>query len=289
VVIGDVGGHPAQLQRALLAVGAGGYDNDQAWVAAGGILAPLRLPDDVTVVQVGDLIDRGPDSGGALKIVHDLMDSHAGRWIQLAGNHEAQYLDGGEIFWPEPLAGDDFFQIREWWSDRRLDVAAAVRTSDDEDFLITHAGLTVGAWQELGVPHSAATAARWLNDRPESLLWRGGHTVLDPTAGPFWAEAGWELYEPWLRFAAEGGFIPFGQVHGHSSIVRYADRTWRCPGRVRERANVDWEARHTRFRAGGRAFIGVDPKHGRNGALQWSPLVLDDAVVTSAHLTPSAR
>ena len=291
VVIGDIGGHPGQLQRALLAIGASGHEHHPpTWAEeAGGILAPLRLPDDVMVVQVGDLIDRGPDSGGVLKIVHDLMDAHPDQWIQLTGNHEAQYLDGGEVFWPEPLAGDDFLQVREWWADRRLDVAAAVRTSDGEDFLITHAGLTVDAWRELGVPDTAATAARWLNDRPAGLLWCAGLRNLDRTAGPFWADAGWELYEPWLRFAAEGGFIPFGQIHGHSSIVRYTDRSWRCPGRVRERATVDWEARQTRFRAGGRVFIGVDPKHGRHGAMHWTPLVLDDAVVTSAHPTPSTR
>ena len=77
VVIGDIGGHPGQLQRALLAIGASGHEHHSpTWAEAGGILAPLRLPDDVMVVQVGDLIDRGPDSGGVLKIVHDLMDAH---------------------------------------------------------------------------------------------------------------------------------------------------------------------------------------------------------------------
>jgi hypothetical protein len=164
-----------------------------------------------------------------------------------------------------------------------------VRTADGDDFLITHAGLTVGAWRELGVPDNASTAAGLLNDRPPSLLFRGSQSVVDRTAGPFWADAGWELYEPWLRFAAEGGFIPFGQIHGHSSIVRYVDRSWRCPGRVRERATVDWDARHTRFRAGGRVFLGVDPKHGHDGAAHWSPLVLDDAMVTSAHPATSSH
>jgi hypothetical protein len=40
-----------------------------------------------------------------------------------------------------------------------------------------------------------------------------------------WAEAGWELHEPWLEYHARGGFVPFGQIHGHSAIVRYADQT----------------------------------------------------------------
>ncbi|GAB3971479.1 hypothetical protein V1634_08875 [Plantactinospora veratri] len=32
--------------------------------------------------------------------------------------------------------------------------------------------------------------------------------------------------------------MPFGQVHGHSQVVRFADRTWRCPGRVRQCARL---------------------------------------------------
>ncbi|WP_233594971.1 metallophosphoesterase [Amycolatopsis sp. WAC 04169] len=70
-IIGDVGGHPDQLRRAL------------AWLGATG----ERLPPDLTVIQVGDLVDRGPDSTGVLDIVANLLDD--GRWIQLAGNHEA--------------------------------------------------------------------------------------------------------------------------------------------------------------------------------------------------------
>ncbi|WFE98601.1 metallophosphoesterase [Micromonospora sp. WMMD964] len=43
------------------------------------------------VIQVGDLIDRGPDSAGVLAFVWQrLADSR--RWIQLIGNHESQYL-----------------------------------------------------------------------------------------------------------------------------------------------------------------------------------------------------
>ena len=211
------------------------------------------------------------------------MDAHPDRWIQLTGNHEAQYLDGGEVFWPEPLAGDDVLQVREWWANRP-DGRRRRGTHQRRRGLPDHPRRAhVGAWQELGVPDTAATAARWLNDRPPSLLWRGSQSAIDRTAGPFWAEAGWELYEPWLRFAAEGGFIPFGQIHGHSSIVRYADRQLALPG-------PGAGAGHRRLGGpphpvpGRRAlFIGVDPKHGRAGAAHWSPLVLKDAVVTSAH------
>jgi hypothetical protein len=87
--------------------------------------------------------------------------------------------------------------------------------------------------------------------------------------------AGTDIYEPWLEFR---DFLPFGQIHGHSSIVSFADHRFYCAEKVRQRASVDWQARHTRVRIGGRPFVGIDPKLGRTGAAQWSPLILDGAV-----------
>jgi len=278
-VIGDVGGHADQLRGALLRLGAEGDG--------------LRLPEGLTVIQVGDLVDRGPDSTGVLDLVGRYLEEQPDQWIQLAGNHEAQYLPGGTPFWRERLADGDARRLRAWWADGRLRIAAAVRTTagdargagasqrstDGDDVLLTHAGLTVDAWRALGEPPTATAAARLLNERPEPLIWLGDGLTAGGVAGPLWAEAGWELYEPWMHFYAAGGFVPFDQTHGHSSVVRFAERMWRCPGRVRLRATVDWEARHTRVRIGGRTFTGVDPKHGRAGAERWQPLVLEGAQV----------
>ncbi len=273
VVVGDVGGHPQPLRAALTGLGAGDDGRD--------------LPLDVTVVQVGDLVDRGPDSTEVLKLVGWYLQHRPQQWIQLVGNHESQYLSGGSFFWPERLPDADADLLRAWWKDGSLQVAAAVRTDQADELLISHAGLTVGAWQQLGEPMSAAAAAQLLNQRPEPLIWHGGDLArapaVDPAAGPLWADAGWELYEPWLSHHAHGGFVPFGQVHGHSQIVNFDAREWRCPGRVRQRTTVDWHARHVQVRIGGRRFTGVDPKHGRHGAVAWAPLVLDDAnLLTSA-------
>lgn len=266
VVIGDVGGHPEQLRRGLAAVGA--VDDRQ------------RLPEDVHVVQVGDLVDRGPDSAGVLALVNRYLDEQPDQWIQLLGNHESQYLPRGTAFWPERLESADIALVRSWWERRVLNVAAAVRTAAGEDYLLTHAGLTAPAWAELGAPATAADAARQLNERPDWLIWRG---LFQPAEnpGPLWAEAGWDVYEPWMRFHAGGSFVPFGQIHGHSTIVSFKDRRWYCSGRVRHRASVDWADRHTSVRIGGRLFIGVDPKHGRGGAPHWRPLVLHGATVIS--------
>ncbi|ANZ39593.1 metallophosphoesterase [Lentzea guizhouensis] len=255
-VIGDVGGHPDQLRRALRDLGP----------------AP-----DLVVIQVGDLVDRGPDSLGVLDVVAPLITT--GRWVQLAGNHESQYLPGATVFWPDPLPQPGVDTLRAWWSDGRMQVAAAVSVNGD-DHLLTHAGLTLDAWHQLGEPASAAQAADLLNERPD-LIWHTGAHARDAQAGPLWAESGAALHEPWMRFT---GIVPFGQIHGHSTVVHFGQQRWRCDGRVRQRATVDWHARHVRVRVGGRVFIGVDPGHGRTGATSWQPLLLNDAEM---HVTPA--
>lgn len=266
-VIGDVGGHAQQLRWAL----------DQLGAAAG------RLPPDLVVIQVGDLVDRGPDSMDVVDIVARLLIEHPRQWIQLVGNHEAQHLPGGSVFWPDRLADRGVDRLREWWADGRMRVAEAVGTSDGEEFLITHAGLTLAGWLQLGQPRSAAMAAELLNERPE-LIWQVGDHARDDQAGPLWAESGAALHEPWMAYP---GIVPFGQIHGHSTLVHFTDQRWRCTGRVRQRSTVDWRARHVRVRVGGRVFIGIDPGHGRTGAVQWEPLTLQGAELLTATSTGS--
>ncbi|MFG2039343.1 metallophosphoesterase [Dactylosporangium sp. NPDC048998] len=241
-IIGDVGGCLEQLAAAV---------------------AALDDPDTM-VIQVGDLVDRGPDSAGVLAYVAGRPPR---RWIQLAGNHDAQYF-GAEPFWPERLGVAEAAVLRDWWLRDRLRVAAAVRTADGEELLVTHAGLTAGAWRELGEPVTAATAAALLNTRPEPLLWRAD--------GPLWAEAATRLYPSWLE---AGPPMPFSQVHGHSTIVDYGLRAWRCRERIQQRSTVDWQARHTVTRTAAARFVAVDPRHGHHGAPSWAPLILRDATL----------
>ncbi|MBO3741688.1 metallophosphoesterase [Actinoplanes flavus] len=241
VVIGDVGGCSAELAR---------------------VLEPLVGVPDTVVIQVGDLVDRGPDTPGVLRMVGQRLVEGAPRRIQLLGNHEAPYV-GGEPFWPQPLSEPDARLLETWWLTERLRVAAAVRTGGGEDFLVTHAGLSPAVWRDLGEPVTAATAAELLNTRPEPLLWGYG--------GPLWVEPP-ELYGGWLA-----GWMPFSQIHGHSAIVSYEHESWMCEERIRQRSTVDWVARRTQTRVGGGRFIAVDPKHGRTGAVRWSPLVIENA------------
>jgi hypothetical protein len=151
-------------------------------------------------------------------------------WIQLIGDHEWHYLDDA-VFWPEPLGDGEVATLRTWWMREWVRVAAAVRTAEGEEFLLTHAGLTTASWQALDGPVTAATAADLLNIRPEELL--------RDYDGPLWAAARSQLHP--------------------------------CGERLRERTEVDGEARHTVTRIGGSRFVGADPNHGTTGAPAWTP------------------
>jgi hypothetical protein len=278
-VIGDIGGHRTHLRQAIAALGTSPLTTTLLSGAD-----PPEIPADLTIVQVGDLIDRGPDSPGVLRDVDWYLRHQPDQWIQLIGNHETQYLPGRPRFWHEHLPPEDAKLLRGWWESGTMGVAAGVLAEAGEEMLITHAGLTCHAWWELGHPTSAAQAASWLNGRPEPLIWQSRMIAIDRYAGPIWAEAGWELYLPWLEYDQQGGLVPFHQAHGHSSIVQYQRRGWRAPGRVQRRASVDWSARLTQVRIGGRIFHGVDPKHDYQGAAQWKPLLLPGATLLAAPL-----
>jgi hypothetical protein len=88
---GDVGGHLEPFTSGLQALGA---DTD------GG-----TLPDDLIVIQVGDLIRKGPDSDGVVTLVDRFRQHSTRQWVQLIGNHEAHYL-GGPRFWQEKHISD---------------------------------------------------------------------------------------------------------------------------------------------------------------------------------------
>ncbi len=242
VIIGDVGGFAGKLAEAADAA--------------------LQDPDTV-VIQVGDLVDRGPDSAGVLAYVKRQLEAKTGRWTQLIGNHEHQYL-GGRVFWHDRLNCPEASLLNDWWLRERMTVATAVTAIDGEEFLISHAGLTYDAWGALGEPVTASTAADLLNTRPED--------ILKADNGPLWAEAGQDLYHSWIEARMP---MPFSQIHGHSAIVSYTQQVWRCDERIRQRSTVDWEARHTFTRLGTSRFVAIDPKHGRDGAPRWKPFVLE--------------
>lgn len=269
-VIGDIGGHHDELVRVLIDLGADP--------------GTLELPADLTVVQVGDLIHRGPDSPGAVRLVDRLMTEQPTQWVQLAGNHEAQYLTAAPRFaWSEKLDRRTVRTVQDWWFDGRMQVAAAI-SAPGGDWLVTHAGLTRGYWATvLGAPAVAPYASRALNGLIHTehapVLFHGGvliDTDVSTTAGPLWAAAGDELIESWLDEPAD---LPFSQIHGHSTVLDWRRQSWRAGPRVTALAAVDARNRQISVPIGDHVIVGVDPCLGTHAGVDWSPFVLHGASV----------
>lgn len=273
-IFGDIGGHYRPLLRALIDLGLDPETH--------------RLPEDLTVVQVGDLIHRGPDSGKVLAFVDARLREQPEQWVQLAGNHEGMYLQGAPRFqWGESLneAGENL--LRSWWADGRMKVAVGLGT-EHGDILVTHAGLTLGLWRKIGEPTDVRQAVPALNALPETgptLLWRTGRMMGGGPAvwlaGPMWAEAGPEVYASWLYAEKDGTGVPFGQVHGHSTAYWWPKKTWQCTPEVAARFVPTPRFRHLKGVIGGKPFTGIDPGFGRTAVEQWAPLVLDNARIVA--------
>jgi hypothetical protein len=273
-IFGDVGGHADAFITELVTLGA---DPDT-----------LELPADLTVIQVGDLIHRGPDSPGVLRLVDTALTRQPDQWVQLSGNHEAQYLAAPRFGWPERLNAAGEALLNQWWDDGLMRVAAAVRTGDGEQLLVTHAGLTATLWYRSGrlgtVEAVSDHVNAWIPDDP--YLWRAGTMLEGITnwfAGPWWAEAGTEVYASWLEHVEDGETLPFSQVHGHSCMFAWNHgQFWSgVPARMAARAVVDQAVRHTTLPLTGGRLVGIDPGHAAAPAAAWAPLLLPDATVTA--------
>jgi hypothetical protein len=265
-VIGDVGGHVEPLRYELARLGAH---------------PDGTLPEDLIVVQVGDLVHRGPASAHVVGMVDHYLRTQPEQWIQLIGNHEAHYLKPPVFHWPESLDRRTIRTMNQWWKHGAATVAAAVDT-EHESFLITHAGVTAEFWATiLGGPTAASDAAVSINElaradadpvfRAGSLL--HGATVSD--AGPLWADATTELVPGWAD-----RHMPFSQIHGHNNVTSWRgdDPTVARMG-VEALVTIDADAKHEFVHLAGGRLIGVDPDHRATPTNSWRALELMGTVV----------
>jgi polynucleotide kinase-phosphatase len=198
-IIGDVHGCREELETLLRRLG---YDlvRDEAGRPVGG-----SHPDGRTAVFVGDLVDRGPDSPGVLRLVMGMV--LAGTAICVPGNHEqklARKLNGRNVHLthglPETLA-----QLAEeppaFTEEVRVFIEGLVShyVLDGGNLVVAHAGLkeayqgrtsgrvrsfalygeTTGETDEYGLP----VRYPWARDYRGSAAVVYGHT---PTPKPEW-------------------------------------------------------------------------------------------------------
>jgi hypothetical protein len=111
-IVGDVHGEIDAL-RSLL--GHLGYDEEG------------RHAQGRTLVFVGDLVDRGPDSPGVVRLVRSLVD--AGRAFAILGNHELNLLRG------EHKSGNDWFWNQGTHHDQRFMPCVTATALERTEFL----------------------------------------------------------------------------------------------------------------------------------------------------------
>jgi Calcineurin-like phosphoesterase len=256
-VIGDVAGHLTELRNELARLGADARSG--------------TLPPELTVVQVGDLVHRGPESDAVISLVDRYLTRQPGQWIQLVGNHEAQYLRAPVFDWPERIAPESVDTVRRWWASGQM-LAAAGFTAGTESFVVTHAGVTSTFWQQaIGAPGTAEAAVLGTNAligaHPEALF-RAGQMLRgrrrNGAAGPVWVAAATELLPSWL-----GRPLPFSQIHGHTSLYDWQHDRFHASPDIARSTSLDEGAKHETTALTGGRIIGVDPGHGRVARQPW--------------------
>jgi hypothetical protein len=268
-VIGDVAGHLDELTTELVRLGADP--------------TTLVLPADLTVIQVGDLIHRGPDSDGVIALVDRYLTEQSDCWVQLVGNHEAQYLRAPVFEWPEAISDDSAGTLMDWWTSHRMRCAVAI-SSDDESFVVTHAGVTEGFWEQaldlLPTAEQVAGAINSFIGHHDDVVFHAGEMLgggrPNFTAGPVWASAAQELVPSWL----DGGHpLPFSQVHGHSMVVDWRRNKLNSSRAVAKVMTLDTAAAHETATLPGGRIVGVDPGHGRTPHHPWRAFELTGTVL----------
>lgn len=150
-IVGDVHGELDALQALLKAAG---YD------------AKGSHPDNRTLVFIGDLVDRGPDSPGVVRLVRGLVE--AGRALAILGNHELNLLrgerkDGNDWFWGQGTSRDaKYLPYAQVPADEREELLRFLRTLPlaltRPDLRVVHAAWIGGALEQLHAAPPAAVA-----------------------------------------------------------------------------------------------------------------------------------
>lgn len=241
VIVGDIGG---QLDVFKDVVASSGGDPESC-----------ILPLDTTMIQVGDVVrfSDSPelDSLACALYAQKLYDNNPGRYIQLLGNHETPLLGGHFNYgWVVPDLPDARPIVESWWSEKIARIGVVLRKPGQRDILVTHAGLTRGYMQQLGTTTAVETihALNGLvgNVSVKSIENPGGLVTgfVNPSADVFWALLGCEVHESWNQ---NGDHPDFNQIHGHSTLVKWATGEYfdDVPETVRNATAVNYRDRYS--------------------------------------------
>lgn len=275
-MFGDVGGHWKPFMHGLNALGVD--------------VKNKIIPKNLTIVQSGDLIHKGLSSNELVAFVDAMIEKNNhvlenGEWVQLFGNHEAQYIAGAPHFWKMECSAQSISILNKWWNSQDSRLFHVVSQLDGKPFLITHAGVSRSFYynaeffqrtrkgelldlDELIAQQTPERFFDWLASlQPSdiSIPARPGVMLLgklNAQAGPLWAESVSEVYSQW-----KGNDAPFHQVHGHVTPYVWNKSKFRESVHERFRETIDFHPRnrHTLWtNTDGTQFFGVDPGFNRS-------------------------
>jgi Calcineurin-like phosphoesterase len=263
-IFGDTGGHGTALAASLVELG----------------LDPmaLKLPDDVRIIHLGDLIHKGPNSNVILELVDNIMAVNPDNWVQLLGNHEFQHIKGSPYFWRCNCSVSSVGIINKWWENKQATAAyalpaiinAELEVSKKKDIIIpdlgilfTHSGITHPFWEEMGKLGSAVEVAEAINSSPIKIVSRPGIMLHNPHAnnqnpGPAWALGSQEVFLSWVKAQVD---MPFIQVHGHTAAFSWMHRNWYggTPKLFKDATKLNMKARVSTTRLNNSLLVGLDP------------------------------
>lgn len=269
-LFGDIGGHKELFEQSLIDLGC----NVEAGI----------IPDDITIVQVGDLVDRGPDSNGVVDLVNKFIASD--RWIQLVGNHEQRMLIGPNFDTPRSLSEPDeeHWAIIQTWRERGwLHLACGIEAEDGEQYFITHAGLSMQFWainydREEELSSLVELVNRHWDISTDEGWYFGVDTRRPQYPGVTWANCRRDLLPSWFE-----GNLPWNQVHGHSTLLPWGNmRDFVRPDNF-EHVTYDLHARHSWMSyPNDKKIIQIDPALGTYSGFAPVPYMVRN--VTQLHI-----
>ena len=286
-VFGDTGGHLPPLLSSLQKIGVD--------------FTSFTIPENVTIVHLGDLIHKGIYSDELVTIVNKLIENNPGKWIQLFGNHEFQHIKGAPYFWSCNCSAQTISILNNWYDNKTarasyfiaprenfslpepfFNIPKSLKFNSDllsnKGILFSHAGLTFDFWESIVSPDSARTASKRINSltvhevsRPGVML--TGHKV-GSRAGPVWALSTVEVFASWEKSKIE--HIPFIQVHGHSPAYNWAYKSWHAgtPMVFRNQTRLDVENRIIYTYNKNSLQICLDPGFGKDFDLLSQPYLV---------------
>ena len=197
-VFGDASGWLTPLEHALNDIDAS--------------LVDCFIPQDVTIVHVGDLIRKGPDSEILLQLVKEIKEKYDKQWVQLIGNHETNYLTTQDFGrWEITLEAERL--LHELYEEGMFQISWS---SMNNTHLATHSGLTQEFWKIIGSPTTASEAFQLLEKLDLDECNVPGQMLGEfQVPGCLWASSNREVYPSWEH--SEKNLHDFIQIHGHTA------------------------------------------------------------------------